>query len=89
VNGATRGFHVGLVLLLGGMVVAGFWPYYADVVRGRFESHWLIHLNAAVLSGWMVLLFTQVLLVYLLWVLPASQGAQVPWMNRPVDHETL
>ena len=45
-------------------VIAGFWPYFAAGGRGPTPRPWLIHVHAAVFSGWMVLLLTQVLLVW-------------------------
>lgn len=61
---AARGFYLGLVLLMIGMVLLGFWPYYARLAAGRLEAHWLVHLHAAVFSGWMALLLLQAWLVF-------------------------
>jgi hypothetical protein len=61
---AVRGFYVALVTLMTGMVLAGFWPYYAGLARGTMQAHWLIHLHAAVFTGWMVLLLAQAMLVF-------------------------
>lgn len=60
---AARGFFVALVLAMTGVVLAGFWPFYAGLVSGGRGAHGLIYLHAAVFSGWMVLLFTQVVLI--------------------------
>jgi hypothetical protein len=61
---AVRAFPVALVILMIGIVLAGFWPYYAGLLRGGEAAHWLIHLHAAIFSGWMVLLLAQVVLVF-------------------------
>ena len=46
------------------MVLVGFWPYFRNIGTSSTERPWLIHLHAAVYSGWMVLLLTQVMLVW-------------------------
>lgn len=61
---AARGFSVALVLVMTGVVLAGFWPFYARLLTGGTGAHWVIYLHAAVFSGWMLLLLTQVTLVY-------------------------
>jgi hypothetical protein len=58
-----RGFYTALVVLMTGIVVLGFWPFYAGLFTGGPSAHWIIYLHAAVFSGWMVLLFVQVVLV--------------------------
>jgi hypothetical protein len=60
----SRGLYVGIVAVMTGIVLIGFWPFYSTLFRGGAGSHWVIHLHAAVFSGWMVLLFTQVTLVF-------------------------
>jgi hypothetical protein len=59
----VRGFHVALVLVMSGIVLAGFWTYYSGLVVGGPHAHWVIHLHGAVFTGWMLLLLTQALLV--------------------------
>ena len=46
------------------MVLVGFWPYFRNIGSNAPERPWLIHVHAAVYSGWMVLLLTQVVLVW-------------------------
>jgi hypothetical protein len=58
------GFHLGLALLMTGVVLLGFWPFYAGLLRGRVEAHPLILVHAAVFSGWMALLLVQTWLVF-------------------------
>ena len=42
------------------IVLAGFWPYFSRLAVGRPPSlHWLLHVHAAVFSGWMILLAVQ------------------------------
>lgn len=60
----ARGFSVALVLVMTGVVLAGFWPFYARLFTGGTGVHWVIHVHAAVFSGWMLLLLTQVGLIY-------------------------
>lgn len=45
------------------IVLRGFWPFYSALPRGGTGAHWIIYLHAAVFSGWMALLFIQVVLV--------------------------
>jgi hypothetical protein len=61
---AVRGFHVGLALLLVGLVLAGFWPsYFGHLARGTSpDLPWVVHVHGVVFSGWMVLLVAQVVL---------------------------
>ncbi|MHB1329323.1 MAG: hypothetical protein ACYC2K_14090 [Gemmatimonadales bacterium] len=58
-----RGKYVVAVMAMIVVVLLGFWPFYAALARGGSGAHWLLYLHAAVFSGWMVLLLTQVLLV--------------------------
>lgn len=47
------------------VALTGFWPsYFGRLLSGALDRHWIIHLHAAVFSGWLVLLMTQVLLVF-------------------------
>lgn len=59
-----RSFFVAIILLLWLWVALGFGPYYQAVATGVSQAHSLIHLHAAVYTGWMVLLLAQALLVY-------------------------
>lgn len=59
----ARWIYVALVLLLIVMVGLGFGPYYRALAIGRAQAHWLIHVHAAIYSGWMLLLLVQVLLL--------------------------
>jgi hypothetical protein len=61
---AVPGFHFGLAILITATVIAGFWPYYSSLVTGQAVAHPIIHLHAAVFSGWLVLLLAQTWLVY-------------------------
>jgi hypothetical protein len=59
-----RGLYVAIVIVMTAIVLAGFWPFYAAIPSGGSGAHWVLYLHAAVFSGWMVLLFTQVVLVH-------------------------
>jgi hypothetical protein len=61
---SERGFYPALVVLMSGIVLAGFWPYFAGLASGGAQLHWAIHLHAAISCGWLALLLTQVLLVF-------------------------
>jgi hypothetical protein len=58
-----RGFYTALVVVMTGIVLLGFWPFWAGLFTGGTGAHWIIYVHAAVFSGWMVLLFVQVILV--------------------------
>lgn len=59
-------FYVALGVLCTALVVAGFWPYFAPLFVGAvLERPWVIHVHAAIFSGWLVLLMTQMALVSL------------------------
>ncbi len=60
-----RRFYVVVTLLLIGLVAKGFWPsYYGPLVSGPAAPRpWVIHLHGAIFTGWMLLLFLQVLLI--------------------------
>ncbi len=45
-------------------VLIGFWPFYSTLFTRGAGVHWLIHLHAVVFSAWMILLLTQVVLVF-------------------------
>ncbi len=61
----ARSGYVVSVAAMTVVVLLGFWPFYARLFRGGTGAHWLVYLHAAVFSGWMVLLLTQVVLVFL------------------------
>lgn len=58
-----RSVFVGTTVLMYGLVLAGFWPYWAAGGRPSPGMPWVLHLHAAVFTGWMALLGAQVLLV--------------------------
>lgn len=60
----ARSLYIAVVALMTGIVLLGFWPFYAALPSGGSGAHWIIYLHAAVFSGWMLLLFAQVILVY-------------------------
>jgi ABC-type antimicrobial peptide transport system permease subunit len=60
----TRGLYIALVMLMTIIVVLGFRRFYIALLSGGASAHWAIQLHAAVFSGWMLLLFTQAVLVY-------------------------
>jgi hypothetical protein len=60
----TRGLYLGVVLIMCAVVVLGFWPFYAGLFAGGPAAHPVIYVHAAVFSGWMVLLLSQVGLVF-------------------------
>ncbi|MEO6076706.1 MAG: hypothetical protein ABIP56_07860 [Dokdonella sp.] len=57
---------LGLLLLL--LAVAGFWPQYFSAITGRrpepLTQFWLIHLHAALFTGWLVLYISQATLIW-------------------------
>ena len=59
-----RAVNLAITAVMFATVIAGFWPYIASGGRGDTPRPWMIHLHAAVFSGWMVLLLTQVALVF-------------------------
>ncbi len=61
----TRQFYVAITLVLIVMVIRGFWPTYFGQLFGASVSRpWIMHLHSAYFTGWMVLLLTQVGLIY-------------------------
>lgn len=52
-----------LTVLMYGFVLIGFWPYWRTGGAASPPRPWLVHLHAAVFTGWMALLLAQVLLV--------------------------
>jgi hypothetical protein len=59
----SRWLYVGLVAVMSGIVLAGFWPFYSGLFSSGPRAHWLIYVHAAVFTGWMFLLAAQVALV--------------------------
>lgn len=59
-----RGLYVALVVVMTGIVLLGFWPFYSALFTGGADAHPIIYFHAAVFSGWMALLLTQVILVF-------------------------
>jgi hypothetical protein len=64
VAAAARAFYVFEALLMTVIVLAGFWPFYADLPGGGTVRHPVMYLHAAVFTGWLVLLLSQVVLVF-------------------------
>jgi hypothetical protein len=59
-----RWFYLAITLILIAIVVRGFWPsYFGHLLRDGVTRPSIIHVHAAVFSGWMVLLLAQVSLV--------------------------
>ena len=54
---------LGLTALMYGLVLTGFWPYWRTAGIATPPRPWIIHVHAAVFTGWMVLLLAQVLLI--------------------------
>ncbi len=58
-----RPFYIGVSLLMGLIVIVGFWPtYFGPLMLGTISQPILIHLHATVFTGWLVLFLTQVVL---------------------------
>jgi hypothetical protein len=60
----TRWGYIGVITMMNAIVLVGFWPYYSAFGRGGVETHPLLHLHAAVFTGWMALLMLQAILVH-------------------------
>lgn len=58
-----RALFLALTVLMYGFVLIGFWPYWRTAGTAGPPRPWLVHLHAAVFTGWMALLLAQVLLV--------------------------
>ena len=59
-----RWFYLAITLVLIAIVVRGFWPsYFGHLLRDGVARPSIIHVHAAVFSGWMALLLAQVSLV--------------------------
>jgi hypothetical protein len=63
-NMLARGLYITVVLVMTGIVLAGFWPFYAALPTGGNGAHGLLYVHAAVFSGWMILIFSQAVLVF-------------------------
>jgi hypothetical protein len=61
--GRKRTLFLALTALMYGFVLVGFWPYWRALGASEQPRPWIIHLHAAVFTGWMALLLAQVLLV--------------------------
>lgn len=61
---AARAFYIFEALLMTGIVLAGFWPFYAELLGGGPARHPILYLHGAVFTGWLVLLLSQVVLVF-------------------------
>lgn len=59
-----RGFYIGLWLLMMAITVAGFWPFLSSFGASATPRPMAIHVHAVVFTGWMILLVTQMTLVY-------------------------
>lgn len=59
----SRWLYMGLVAVMSGVVLAGFWPFYSGLFSDGPRAHWLIHIHAAVFTGWMFLFAAQAGLV--------------------------
>ena len=57
----SRQFYIVLGLFMGLLAIAGFWPtYFGPLVTGTLSSPAIIHLHAAVFTGWLLLFLAQV-----------------------------
>ena len=58
--GLRRRFYIGVTLLMGIVVVTGFWAtYFGPLVRGTIAQPLLIHVHATVFAGWLALFLAQ------------------------------
>jgi hypothetical protein len=59
---AVNRLYIGLSLLVAAIALTGFWPtYFGPLVRGIVEKPPVIHVHAAVYSGWVLLFLAQIL----------------------------
>jgi hypothetical protein len=57
-------YYITSVIYMTVMVIIGFWPSYFGQLFGDFPArNWIIHLHAAIFTGWLLLLMVQVSLV--------------------------
>src|SRR5688572_28465295 len=61
---AARAFYIGEAVLMSGIVLLGFWPFYAGLLTGSTSLHPVMYVHAAVFTGWLIVLTSQVVLVY-------------------------
>ena len=55
-----RQFYIGVSLLMALIAVTGFWAtYFGPLVQGSIDQPLLIHVHAAVFTGWLVLFLVQ------------------------------
>ena len=60
----THAFFITAVVYMTIVVFVGFWPsYFGQLFTDMPDRHWVIHLHAAVFTGWLLLLLVQVSLV--------------------------
>jgi hypothetical protein len=60
---AIHRFYIGISVLIALIVAMGFWPsYFGPLVEGTVDAPRVIHVHAAVFSGWVALFATQVML---------------------------
>jgi hypothetical protein len=60
---ATHRFYIGISLLAALIALTGFWPtYFGPLLAGAAEHPTVIHIHAAVFSGWLALFAAQVAL---------------------------
>ena len=56
----TKRVYVPIGLLMLAIAIVGFWPtYFSHLVNGSLDKVLVIHLHAAVFSGWLVLVIVQ------------------------------
>ncbi len=60
----ARAFYIAEVVLMSVIVLAGFWPFYADLAGGTVARLPVMYVHGAVFTGWLFLLFSQVILIY-------------------------
>lgn len=60
----ARAFYVFEAVLMSVIVLAGFWPFYADLPRGTVARPAVMYVHGAVFTGWLALLAAQVVLVF-------------------------
>ena len=59
----TRRFYIGISLLAVLIVAMGFWPtYFGPLVAGTADHPTVIHVHAAIFSGWLALFGAQAVL---------------------------
>ena len=61
---ALRGFYIFEAVLMSAIVLAGFWPFYADLPRPVGARPPIVYVHAAAFTAWLGLLALQTILVY-------------------------